>query len=123
MGLTVRHAGVTSRMEIAVVQVYIVESKITSQRMNMHLTYALGIVSGGGQFACHRVFIVPRNIILIPDSAMMALFHASVQSGPCGNAAWACAVRMVKDDASGSQCVKVRGLYIRVPGESHAVAS
>ena len=121
LGLTVRNAPVSGRMEITVVQVDIVKSQVVPQWMDMHLADTLRIVSGFGELTRHRVGIVPWDIVLISDPSVMALLHSCVQRGSCGNAARTCAVRMIEDHAFRGERVKIRRLYIRMAGIAEAV--
>ena len=47
------HIAVTVIMEIAVMQFHMVKAKIIAQWMDMHLTYALGIVAMAFSAPCH----------------------------------------------------------------------
>ena len=116
------HIGVTIFMQVAVVQLHVVEAQIVAQGMHMHLAHALGVVAGPAQFSGHGAAVVPVHPILIAHLSGVALAQARVQNGPGGHAGGAGGPGIGKIDAVGGKGVQIRSFHIRVPGIAQAVS-
>jgi len=105
------------------VEIDIVEAQIVAQGMDMHLSHTLGVVAGLCELACQGVLIPPGDAVLVSHTAVVALFHAGVEGGAGGDAAWAGAVGPVKGNAPGGQGVQVGSLYVRVSRIAQSIAA
>src|SRR5699024_404914 len=117
----IRHASVSCCVEITVMEVHVIKTEIISQRMHMHLSDALSVISSFCQFSCHRMFIIPRNVVLVSHTTVVALLHSGVQGGSGGDTAGTCAVCMVKYDSLSGECIQIRRFDIRVSGIAKTV--
>ena len=115
--------GAVVGMEIAIMQPYIMETQVVAQRMNMHFADTLGIVPGLAQLPSQCVGIIPRHKILIPDAAGVLLRHAGIQRSPRGNTGRTGRIGIFIPHALGGQCIEERRFYIRVTGNTKAVAA
>ena len=92
-------------------QLYIVETKIVAKRMDMHFANTFGVISSCREFSGERVCILPHYIVFVADTSVMTLFHSSMKRSSSGNAAWACAVCVIKDNAFCSEGIGVGFLH------------
>ena len=111
LGFPVWNRAVPGAVEISVVKVYIMESQKIAKGMDMHLSNALGVISGSRQFLCHCVFVIPGKIVFIAYPAMMALFSSGMEGSPGGNTTGAGAVCMVEDHPLSGQTVQDKGSF------------
>ena len=123
LGFPVWDTSVACGVEIPVMQIHVVETEIIPERMDMHLSYTLGIVPGFGEFAGHCVSVIPRYIVFVSKPPVVALLHSGVECRAGRDAAWTSAVSAVKTDSFGCKCVQVWSLYIRVSGIAKTVAA
>lgn len=121
LGLLPGDTGIAGAVKIAVVKLNIVETQIIPQWVYMHFPHTLAVVSCFGKFACHSVWIIPDNAILIAGSLVMFLGQTGVKSGSGGNAAWAGAVGIVKRNTPAGQCIQIRSFDIRMSGKAQTV--
>ena len=104
-------------------QPHIMETQVVAQRMNMHFADTLGIVPGLAQLPGQCVGIIPRHKILVPDAAGVLLRHAGIQRSPRGNTGRTGRIGIFIPHALGGQCIEERRFYIRVTGNTKAVAA
>ena len=102
-------------------EIHMVESEIIPERVDVHFSDALRIVSGFGKLTGHGVFVVPGQAVLVAYASVVALLHAGVQGGPRRDAAGACAVCVGEDHAFRRQAVKIGRFDIRVSGVAQTV--
>ena len=115
------NAAIAGTVEISVMEINIVESQIIAQRVNVHLSHALGIITGFRKFSGHGVTIIPGDSVFIAYPAVMTLLPAGVQCGAGSDTAGAGTVCPVKDNSPGSQGVEIWGFDVWVSGIAQAV--
>ena len=113
---------ISGSMKVAVAELYILISQVISQRMHMHLSHAVGLVSAFRKFARQSMLILPGDSVLIPYSSMVILRHPCMERRPRRNAARAGAVCVVEENASARQCIQIRCFHIRMSCIAKAVS-
>ena len=103
-------------------QLHMVKAKIIAQWMDMHLTYALGLVAMAFQLPCHCMGIIPVHAVSIAHAAVALLAHPRVEGGPGRYTGGAGTICPVKQRSSGCQSVQKRRLDIRVPHTAQTVS-
>jgi hypothetical protein len=112
--LEVGDGGIAVISEIAVMQAQPLKSTVFPDRMHMHLTDTLCLVSVSAEFFGEHVVIVPVDAVLIADTAVMFLALSGEECGSCRDTARAGRVGAVKKGAVRSERIKIRCLYVRM---------
>ena len=76
--LRIRYLPVSIGMQITVMKFYVVKSHQIPQRMDMHFSHTLGIISVLRHFSRHCNRIIPGNPVLIAHSSVMFLFQSGM---------------------------------------------
>lgn len=90
--------------------------------MYVHLSYTLCVVAGFGKLSCHGVWVIPGYSVHVSYTFMVCRFHSCMKPCPCGNAAWAGTVGMIKGYATTGKSVQIRCFYIGMSCKSHTVS-
>ena len=121
LGFPVGDACVSRAVKVSVVQFHVVKAEIIAEWVDVHLSDALCVVSRPGKLFRHGVVIVPRNVVLVPDPAVMALLPAGMERCAGSDTAGACAVSGIKDNPAGGKGVQIRCFDVRMSGVTEAV--
>ena len=109
-------------VQIPVVELHIVKSQIIPQRMYVHLSYALGIVPGLGQFAGNGMLILPRNIVFIPYPSMMFRCQTCMKGCSGCNTTGTSTIGVFKHYSATGKSIQKGSFYIGMACSSQTVS-
>ena len=111
------------RPQITIMQLYIMKSHQIAQRVHVHFSYTLRIISGFCQLSGHGMGISKRYPVLIPNPAVFFLRKPCMESRSRSNTAGAGRICSVKQRSPYCQRIQKRSFHIRMPCYSHTIST
>ena len=117
------HAREPVFVQIAVMQLHVVEAQVIAQGMDVHFSHALRIIARAAQLARHRAAVIPVHPVLVADLSGVALAQAGVQDRARRNAGGAGGPGVGEVNAVGGQRIQIGRFDVRMPGVAETVSA